>query len=250
LPVRNSERTKDRILNAAERLFSERGIDGVSMREIASAAGVQLAMISYHFRTKEGLYRAVFQRRVDPITGERISKLRALMARTNPSPSIEEVLEALARPWVELRDKRGGLLYTRLIAREVGDPREGSRGIVKDMLDPVALEFIDAMQRVLPDHPRSEIHWAYHFFIGGLLLILLKQERIQRLSGVLCDMTDGEQVIEEIVGLFARALRNPRNTKQTAAAPGRKPRGRKTNEARDLYRAKRPAAQRRVDRQR
>ena len=245
--TRNSERTKERILNAAERLFSERGLDGVSMRDIASAADVQLALLSYYFRSKEGLYRAVFHRRIDPISKERISKLRELMARKNPPPTIELVLDALARPWVELRDKRGGLLYTRLIAREVGDPREGSRGIVKDMLDPIALEFIAAMERVLPQHPRAEIHWAYHFFIGGLLLILLKQERIQRLSGRLCDMTHSEQVVEEIVSLFARALRDPRKTR-TAAGANRKPRGRKADEARNVFNPRRGAAQRRADR--
>jgi hypothetical protein len=170
------------------------------------------------------------------------------MARETPPPTIEEVLDALARPWVELREKRGGLLYTRLIAREVGDPREGSRGIVKDMLDPIALEFIDAMGQVLPNHPRAEIHWAYHFFIGGLLLILLKQERIQRLSGRLCHLTQGEQVIEEIVGLFASALRNSKTTKQAAAGSGRAPRRRKTDEARNVLSRRRKSAQRRADR--
>jgi AcrR family transcriptional regulator len=54
LGVRNAELTKERILNAAERLFSERGIDGVSMREIASGAGVQLALISYYFSRVRG----------------------------------------------------------------------------------------------------------------------------------------------------------------------------------------------------
>ena len=38
------------------------------MRGIASAAGVQLALLSYYFRSKQGLYRAVFQRRIDPIS--------------------------------------------------------------------------------------------------------------------------------------------------------------------------------------
>ena len=245
--ARNADLTKERILNAAERLFSERGIDGVSMRQIASAAAVQLALISYYFRSKEGLYRAVFHRRIDPISRERTSKLRDLMARKSPPPTIEEVLDALARPWVELREKRGGMLYTRLVAREVGDPREGSRGIVKDMLDPIALEFIGAMKQVLPNHPRSEIHWAYHFFIGGLLLILLKQERIHRLSGRLCDMTHGEHVIEEIVGLFARALRNSHKGKQAAAGANRKRRGRKSNEARNILGPRRKPAQRRID---
>ena len=246
--ARNAELTKERILNAAERLFSERGIDGVSLREIASSAGVQLALISYYFRTKAGLYRAVFHRRIHPISAERTSRLRDLMARKNPPPTIEEVLDALARPWVELRDKRGGLLYTRLIAREVGDPREGSRGIVREMLDPIALEFIAAMEKLLPNHPKAEIHWTYHFFIGGLLLVLLKQERIDRLSGRICDLSHGEHVIEEIVGLFARALRNSHKTKRTAARAIRNPRGRKGNEARNVLGPRRKSAQRRADR--
>jgi AcrR family transcriptional regulator len=218
------------------------------MREIASAAGVQLALISYYFRTKEGLYRAVFRRRIDPISTERTSKLRGLMARKIPPPTVEEVLEALARPWVELRDKRGGLLYTRLIAREVGDPREANRGIVRDMLDPVALEFIGALEKVLPNHPKAEIHWTYHFFIGGLLLVLLKQERIDRLSGRVCDLAHGEHVIEEIVGLFGRALRNSQRAKGTAARASRNPRGRKGNEARNVLGPRRKSAQRRADR--
>jgi AcrR family transcriptional regulator len=248
LRTRNSERTKERILNAAERLFSERGIDGVSVREIAAAAGVQLALLSYYFGNKQGLYRAVFRRRIDPISTERLSRLREILARKRPQPTIEEVLDALARPWVELREKRTGLLYTRLIAREVADPNEGDRGIVKEMLDPIALKFIEAMGMVLPNRPRSEIHWAYHFFIGGLLLILLKEERIERLSGRLCDMRDSERVIKEIVGLFARALRNSSKTRKTAIGADRKPRGRKANEARNVLSGRRRAAQRRADR--
>ena len=54
------------------------------------------------------------------------------------------------------------------------------------MLDPIAVEFISAMERVLPDHPARQVHWAYHFFIGALLLILANPARAERLSGKLC----------------------------------------------------------------
>jgi Tetracyclin repressor-like, C-terminal domain len=85
------------------------------------------------------------------------------MLRVDPRPSIEEVLNALARPWVEPRDQPGGQHYSRLIAREAGNPRESSRGIVKEMLDPIATEFLTAMEQALPNRLRSEIHWAYYF---------------------------------------------------------------------------------------
>jgi AcrR family transcriptional regulator len=206
LATPKSERTKERILRVAERLFAEHGYDGVSTRALAAAAGVQLALLSYYFRNKLGIYRAVFERRIKPISAQRRAALRRVMDRQDPAPSIEGVLDALSRPWVELRAQRGGEHYSRLVAREVGDPQESRRGIVKDMLDPIAVEFIDAMETVLPGHPRAQVHWAYHFFIGALLLILANPARAQRLSGKLCRFDDNDKVIAEIVSFFAANL--------------------------------------------
>ncbi len=241
-----SERTKERILRVAERLFAEHGYDGVSMRSLAAAAGVQLALLSYYFRSKEGLYRAVFQRRIDPISQQRRAALSEIMDSRDPRPSIERVLDALARPWVELRDQRGGQHYSRLIAREVGDPQESRRGIVKDMLDPIAVEFIAAMEKVLPGHPRAQVRWGYHFFIGALLIVLANPTRLQRLSGRLCRIDDSEAVIAEIVGFFSAALRAP----PQRARSGRTSREDIAHEARHLPVARRRAAQRGPDRRR
>jgi AcrR family transcriptional regulator len=221
MPTPKSQRTKERILRVAERLFAEHGYEGVSMRALAAAAGVQLALLSYYFRNKLGIYRAVFERRIKPISEQRRAALRAVMERTDPPPAIGEVLDALARPWVELRGQRGGEHYSRLIAREVGDPKESRRGIVEDMLDPIAVEFIAAMEKVLPGHPRAHVHWAYHFFIGALLLILANPTRVQRLSGKLCRFDDGEAVVKEIVGFFSASLAAPDHANSAPRAKGR-----------------------------
>ena len=53
-----------RIIEAAERLFSEHGFDGTSVRDIAQQAGVNLAMISYYFGSKENLLHALFNYRI------------------------------------------------------------------------------------------------------------------------------------------------------------------------------------------
>lgn len=47
---------REKIMRAARSLFAERGFEGVSIREIASSAGVNIAMVSYYFGGKEGLY--------------------------------------------------------------------------------------------------------------------------------------------------------------------------------------------------
>ena len=54
---------RDRILDAAEALFAERGFDGVTLRQIASSAGVDVALANYHFGKKLELFNAVFDRR-------------------------------------------------------------------------------------------------------------------------------------------------------------------------------------------
>ncbi|MES2413430.1 MAG: TetR/AcrR family transcriptional regulator [Pseudomonadota bacterium] len=224
---RNGERTRVQILDAAETLFSEHGLDGVSMRDIAVSAEVTLALVNYHFGSKDKLYRMVFERRIVPVSASRRAALALVLDRKSPAPVIREVLDALARPWVEMRLHPGGLAYSRLIAREVGDPAEGKRGIVSDLLDPIALEFMDAMQQVMPKMAAGRVAWAYHFFIGALLLILSNPDRVTRLSGKVCDVGDEQAVIDEIVNLFARAFEGPdapaRKKPSTSTTKSRKP---------------------------
>lgn len=64
--------TRTRILEAAERLFAQRGFAGTTVRELASHAGVNLAMIHYYFGNKEGLYRALI--------AEAIGQVHAILA--------------------------------------------------------------------------------------------------------------------------------------------------------------------------
>jgi AcrR family transcriptional regulator len=55
---------KDHILDVAEKVFSELGFDGASTRTISGEAGVNMAMLNYYFGSKEGLFLAVFQRKI------------------------------------------------------------------------------------------------------------------------------------------------------------------------------------------
>src|SRR5882757_6020047 len=94
--------TKTRILDAAERIFSQDGFDAASLRTITAAAQVNLAAVNYHFQTKEALFSAVIERRVKPVNERRIEMLESIAGK----PTVEKVLEAFLRPLVEL--KSGG----------------------------------------------------------------------------------------------------------------------------------------------
>lgn len=70
------------IMEAAERLFADRGFAGTSVRDIAEAAGVNLAMISYYFGSKEKMMEAVFQHR-----GQHMKmQLQSILVNSNMAP--------------------------------------------------------------------------------------------------------------------------------------------------------------------
>src|SRR4051812_17342259 len=94
--------TPDRILQAAERLFSERGIGDVSLREITTAAGVNSAAAHYHFGSKEAVLEELFARRAQPIADGREKMLSELKLNRQGRPVLEDVLRAFLRPALDL----------------------------------------------------------------------------------------------------------------------------------------------------
>lgn len=75
-----STSTREIILETAEQLFAQQGHDGTSMRQITSAAGVNLAAVNYHFGSKEALVQAVLKRRLEEVNRERLRLLDELEA--------------------------------------------------------------------------------------------------------------------------------------------------------------------------
>lgn len=170
---------RERVLEVAERLFAEGGFDGVSMRDIASAAEVGLPLIVYHFETKQGLYRALFERR-KTVLDSRLAMLREPVA--DGEDVLEHIVRAFVLPVMQIQNTESGLAYARLVAREASDPRETERGIVAEYFDPFAREFVQAINKALPGHNASYAHWAYLFAVGALVMSAF-DNRIERISG-------------------------------------------------------------------
>src|SRR5271156_4839584 len=95
--------TKDRILDAAERLFARVGIEATSLRAITAEADANLASVNYYFQSKGALVQAVIVRRLGPITKRRLELLDACERSVGSGPlPIEQVLNAFFRPVVEI----------------------------------------------------------------------------------------------------------------------------------------------------
>jgi AcrR family transcriptional regulator len=127
--------TPDRILLAAERLFSERGIGDVSLREITSAAGVNSAAAHYHFGSKDAVLEELFARRAKPIADGREQMLGQLKLNRQGRPVLEDVLRAFLQPALNLLNTPEGVAFTRLRARMVFEREEVRRQVMGKAFD-------------------------------------------------------------------------------------------------------------------
>src|SRR5688572_9566540 len=109
--------TKARILDIAEELFGDQGLDRVSIRDITEAAQVNLASVNYHFGSKEELIAAVFERRLGPLNKARLAALDEVeRSAAGKAPAVEKVLEAFIRPALSccVSASKGGAAFSKL----------------------------------------------------------------------------------------------------------------------------------------
>lgn len=217
-----SQATRERILDAAEKLFAERGFHGVSVRDITGAAGVDVALANYHFGSKQGVLEGVFMRRSAELNDERLARLDAVLDASSPRrpPPLEDIIDAFTRPLLDrsTRGSAGWKSYFALVAEVNNSPEFGGM-LMSRHFDPVVHRFIEAIRLALPNCDERDMYWAYHFLSGSLTLTFAETGRIDKLSGGVCKSSDLASVHERFVPYCAAGFR-------ALCIPKRKPRRR------------------------
>lgn len=110
--------TRFALMRAAEQLFAKQGVDRVSLREIANAAGQRnVSAATYHFGSKRGLIEAILERHSRPIQD---GWLKALDADTDGKLELVELIELLVKPiFAKVDDADNGRDYLELCAELV-----------------------------------------------------------------------------------------------------------------------------------
>ena len=179
--ILRGEATRERVLDAAERLFSQEGFDAVSIRQIAAEAGVTLGLVGFHGGAKTDLIRTVLRRRVEALNLARRDRLAAIMA--GPAPALGDLVDGYISPYLEYasHDDPQWAAYARLIARIVADDRWYKH--VGELYDPVAQEYLDAMQQVCPGADRDALVTGLTLTVASMLSLVASRARIAGLSG-------------------------------------------------------------------
>ena len=201
--------TKERILDAAERLFAAHGFAGTSLRAVTKEAEVNLAAVHYHFGTKEDLLRAVLSRIVIPVNRERLKMLEQVEAAAGSDPpSLEGILEAFIAPDLRLIRDLGerGVIITRFLGRSYTEPAEMVQALSREHYEELGQRFMAAFARALPGVPQAELYFRFKLVLGVLTYILADTDRT---GGYAEDLSDVDGTVRRLVAFLAAGLRAP-----------------------------------------
>ena len=185
-----SHDTLERLFDAAEELFAEKGVRQTSLREITGLAGVNLASVNYYFGSKLGLIEAVLRRRLDPLNTERLKRLSIIEDNTRgsgTSPDVRGVMRAIFEPILTMMPSEA---FLRLIARSMTDPDETVKEIFLREIKPVFQLMFKLLKDACPHVPEDCLFWRVQFALGAMAHSLWGMGRIRMVPlGVDCEIS-------------------------------------------------------------
>lgn len=216
---------RSHILATSTRLFAERGLDAISVRDITGEAQVHIGAINYYFGSKDHLIRELFETLLLPLQNQRLALLDKIEEQAGDGPpDLESVLRALIEPTIRSSVGEHGLstYLPRLMFQTYAVARPSISDEVAEVNDRVSKRFLDALARAAPDIPYEEICWRYYLMLGGFSLVCTDgqgAQRLRRLSDGLCDTDDADRVIEQMIAFFLHGMRGqaPSKTRPSQA---------------------------------
>jgi len=192
--------TRDRLLDVAERLFAQRGIDATSLRAITTAADANLASVNYHFGSKYELFLEILARRIAPVNAERLRLLNIAEKQANGNPSVSAILNAFLAPALYLyaRDKEDAKHVISLLGRLHTEPR------ADELKSLFFNELRKMMQRALHTLEAHKVARRFFFVVGSMAHTMSAGDTLKIASNGLCNTDDSEANLQHLIS-FGRA---------------------------------------------
>jgi len=187
-------------------LFAQRGFDGASLRQLTTAAGVNLAAVNYHFGSKDKLVEQVFRRRLDALNASRLTALAKVAGA--PDTTLEDVLGAYIRPALDLSHDGSGSLFMRVLARAFAEHDDNLRQFLSANYGHVMRQFTAEFARLLPQLSKPELYWRIDLVTGALTHAMSGFGMIQRKSDV-SEHAHREQTAQHLIRFAAAGLSHP-----------------------------------------
>lgn len=183
----SSSDTKWRVIASATHLFATKGMENVSLRELTTAAGVNLAAVNYHFGSKEALCEAVLDSLSGSVNARRLANLDKVLdeaAASNRPPSLEKILDTFMQPYVGDDQEGEGALLAQLVLKHRLSPNDMTTRIIRKHFDPLARRYIAAFAKACPDVDPSAFYWRYMYMAGTVIVTSTDRSNANRISTI------------------------------------------------------------------
>ena len=202
--------SRELILDTAERLFAEQGLDAVSLRAINAEAGLSPAALHYHFRTREGLVQAILERRMRPWseTEQLFFELEA-----QAQPSVRDVIACFidSPAKVILEHGEGGRRYMQLVAHIYLVQHPIIEQLLIDRFQLTARRIFCLICKALPDHPVELLKMRHAVVVQSGLQALANMEQLSQPYQLKSPPPPlkPEQFIEQLIDFLAAGVAAP-----------------------------------------
>ena len=201
--------TRERVLKAAEELFAARGFETVSLRDITSVAGANVASVNYHFGSKDKLIDAVVERHALPINDERLSLLDGLEERYGDDPvPVADILEAFLAPLLRhiTSGEMSETLFSKFMGRLMGERGYCLPESVEPQFQQMAGRFAAAFLKAVPHLTEEEALWRMHFSFGVMSNTLTHGDTLEQISGGRAGKPPMEELFSQIIQFCAAGI--------------------------------------------
>ena len=207
----SSNTTAVRLLDIAEALFSEHGYAMTTVRDIATRAKVNQALINYHFQNKKGLFNAVFERRASIILEERNTLLSEAKTRAKNKPiPLRELIYAFIYPPLRMANEdKGGKSFVKLQARLHNEPKSIENALRSKLYDKTSLRFMEELKITLPKLSVESISWRLIFVMGLYIYVASNTGRLEVISRNRCAGERLDQALPEILAFCENGFLAP-----------------------------------------
>lgn len=197
----------ERILDAAEELFSRHGLHGVTLKDVAHKIGVHTSLMNYYFADKADLLRQVVDRRAPVTINRRMDALDRYEAECGGRPTVEGAIRAFLVTDLKTYGEGGeGWRNYGALAGQINNAPVWGAETMK-IFNPVVLRLIEVLKKAMPGAAEEDIFWSYHFATGALTLSLARTGRIDHLSGGLCRSDDFEAITTRMAAFITAGFK-------------------------------------------
>jgi AcrR family transcriptional regulator len=202
--------TREDILKSAAELFSERGYDKTTVRDICRHAGANVAAVNYHFKGKSGLGESVIDMLFENVRENQMKILLKDMEITDDRKWREAVYEFIYN-FIFDRDREEYRNYyrTQLIFRELNSPSELLEKMLKKYMEPLHRQLIHYIRMGLPENASPELVSMWFLSIMSQCVIFRNRQGPMG-EAVKIDFSDPEKVrmvTEHIAGIVYAGLK-------------------------------------------